>query len=265
MTDYIKKKRRKKYKGNVARVPISFVHSMGHIWATQKVRITDFRPKPWRSGNSFYSLYEPVSLSPWDLQNYLMVLHVLQNPKIYTLKKDEYGFDRYRILFQMKDIYNLLNIPYKGSGRGDLKESIINHCGTVLRVIRPDEDIIYWGLGLNAGTVKFEGIGRSGLTCELTPYKALIDNKNKLFSENITRMLKYRFGMSKLIDFYVLGKLNAGVSLTEKGWMSSLSRGDRLDIFQKSFYPALQELADVSFNVKRDEAGNITVKYVNRE
>ena len=71
--------------------------------------------------------------------------------------------------------------------------------------------------------------------------------------------------MSKLIDFDVLGKLNAGVSLTEKGWMSSLSRGDRLDIFQKSFYPALQELADVSFNVKRDEAGNITVKYVNRE
>ena len=254
---------RKPYNGKVARVPFHFVHSMGRIWANQRVRIKDFRPEPWRVGKNLFSLYVPVSLSPWDLQNYLTVLHVLENSKKYSVIKDEYSNDKYRMILRMKNLYDILLIPGSGSGRSDLKDSIVNQVGTVFRVRRPDEDIIYFGLGLHAGTLKFIGAGKQGLTCEFHPDKTLIDNAG--LTENVTRLLSYRYGMSKLIDFLVMGKLDAGVSLAERGWLEVLSRGQRLNNFKNSFYPALEDISGVSFDVSRNEDGKIMVKYRNKE
>ncbi|NCB75307.1 MAG: hypothetical protein EOM51_11295 [Clostridia bacterium] len=212
---------------------------------------------------NLFSLFEPVSLSPWDLQNYLTVLHVLQNKKDYPIIKDEYSDDKYRMTLKMRDLYDLLSIPGSGSGRNDLKDSIIYHVETVFRVRRPKEDIIYLGLGLHAGTLKFTGTGRKGLTCEFHPDKSLIDDGQ--LTENVSRILSYRYGMSKLIDFLVIGKMDAGVSLTERGWLAALSRGERLNNFKTSFYPALEELSNVSFDVTRNEEGKIRVKYRNKE
>lgn len=258
-----KRMNRKPYSGEVARVPFSFVHSVGRIWATQRARIKDFRPAPWKVGESVFSLYEPVSLSPWDLQNYLTVLHVLQHQKKYSVVKDAYSDDKYRMILRMRDLYDILSIPVNGSGRNDLKDSIVDHIETVFRVQRLEEDIIYFGLGLHAGRVKFTGTGRGGSTCELHPDKSLIDNAG--LTENISRILTYKWGISKLIDFLVMGKLDAGVTLTEDEWFKALSRGKRINDFKESFYPALEELSDISFNVTRNEEGKITVKYKNRE
>lgn len=263
MKNSLKKSRRKTYTGETARVPYSFVHSMGKIWATQRTRIKDFRPDPWEVGENRFSLYEPFSLSPLDLQNYLTLLHVFQHDKKYSVLKDEYSEDKYRMILKMRDLYEILLIPGSGSGRNDLKNSIINHVETVFRVSRPNEDIIYFGLGLHAGRVKFIGTGRGGLTCELHPDKSLIDNAG--LTENVSRILAYRYGMSKLIDFLVMGKLDRGVTLSEKEWLNALSRGERLNNFKNSFYPALEELSDISFNVSRNEEGKISVKYKNRE
>ena len=254
---------RKPYSGEVARVPFHFVHSMGRIWANQRVRTKDFRPEPWRVGENLFFLYEPVSLSPWDLQNYLTVLHVLENFKKYSVIKDQYSNDKYRMTLKMRDLYDILSIPGSGSGRNDLKDSIINHVETVFRVQRPEEDIIYFGLGLHAGTLKFNGTGRKGLTCEFYPDKSLIDSAG--LTENVTRLLSYRYGMSKLIDFLVMGKLDAGVNLTERDWLEALSRGQRLNNFKNSFYPALEEISGVSFDVSRNDDGKIMVKYRNKE
>ena len=259
-----KKMNRKPYSGEVARVPFNFVHSMGRIWAAQRVRIKDFRPAPWRVGENLFSLYEPFSLSPWDLQNYLTVLHVLQHQKKYSVIKDIYSADKYRMTLKMRDLYDILSIPGSGSGRSDLKDSIVNQVGTVFRVRRPDEDIIYFGLGLHAGTLKFIGAGKQGLTCEFHPDKSLIDSAG--LTENVSRILGYRYGMTKLIDFLVMGKLDAGVNLTERDWLKALSRGQRLNNFKNSFYPALEEISAASFDVSRNDDGKkIMVKYRNKE
>ena len=71
--------------------------------------------------------------------------------------------------------------------------------------------------------------------------------------------------MSKLIDFLVMGKLDAGVNLTERGWLEALSRGQRLNNFKNSFYRALEEISGVSFDVSRNDDGKIMVKYRNKE
>ena len=253
-----KKIKRPEYKGDVARVPYNFVHCMGKIWAVQRGRIRDFRPAPWIIGDSFFNLYEPYSLSSGDLQNYLALLHVLQHPREYSVVQDEYSSDKYKMTLRMRALYDILQIPDGGSRRSDLKESILNHAGTMLRVTRPENDIIYYGLGLHAGIVKFKGIGRGGSVCELHPDKGLIDNSG--LTENITRILTYKYGMSKLIDFLVMGKLDAGVDLSYRGWMEALTREGRIDHFKRDFEPALEEISIEDFMVEVREDG-VKIKY----
>ena len=254
-----KKIKRSEYRGEVARVPYTYVHSMGRIWAVQNRRIKDYNLE-WASGRRRFELYEPFSLSPIDMQNYLALLHVLQHPTDFGVVQDIYSEDKYKMKMNPRALYGVLELPTSGNFRRDLKKSLQWHADSRFRVIDPEAGsrVTYYGMGIHNGRLEFDGKGRGGGSVVFHIDKALVDDSG--ITENITRLIKYKTGMAKLIDFLVMGKLDAGVDLTYKGWMEALTREGRMDHFKRDVEPALEEISARDFLMEFREDG-MKIKY----
>lgn len=260
-----KKIKRLEYKGDIARVPYTFVHSMGRIWAVQNRRVKDYNLE-WASGRRRFELYEPFSLSPIDMQNYLALLHVLQHPGDFGVVQDIYSEDKYKMIMKMRALYEILRLPTSGNFRSDLKKSLQWHADSRFRVIDPETGsrVTYYGMGIHNGRLEFDGEGRGGGTVIFHIDKALVDYRRAGLTENVSRVIGYKTGMAKLIDFLVMGKLDAGVDLTYKGWMEALTRGGRMDNFKRDLEPALEEISARNFLVEFREDG-LKIKYCGSE
>lgn len=254
-----KKIKRSEYKGKIARVPYTFVHSMGHIWAIQNKRVKDYNLE-WACGKRRYELYEPFSLSPLDMQNYLALLHVLQHPRDFGVIQDIYSEDKYKMTLKMRALYEVLRLPTSGNFRSDLRKSLQWHADSRFRVIDPGTGsrVTFYGMGLHNGRLEFDGKGRGGGSCVFHIDKALIDNSG--ITENVSRVISYKTGLAKLIDFLVMSKLDQGVNLSYNDWMKALTREGRIDNFKRDFEPALEEISARDFLVELREDG-MKIKY----
>jgi len=252
-----KKIKRPEYQGEVARVPYSFVHSMGHIWAVQKNRVKDYNFE-WASGKRCFELYEPFSLSPIDMQNYMALLHVLQHPGDFDVIQDVYSEDKYKMTLKMRSLYEILKLPDAGSSRSDLKKSLQWHCDSRFRVIGDGRVVTYYGMGLHNGRLEFNGKGRGGGIVVFHIDKSLINDSG--LTHNVSRLINYKTDMAKLIDFLAMGKLDAGVDLTYNGWIKALTRDSRIDNFKRDFQPALEEISAGDFIVEVRNDG-VKIKY----
>ena len=254
-----KKIKRSEYRGEVARVPYTYVHSMGRIWAVQNRRIKDYNLE-WAAGRCRFELYEPYSLSPIDMQNYLALLHILQHPREFSVVQDIYSEDKYKMTMKMRALYGVLELPTSGNFRSDLKKSLQWHADSRFRVIDPGTGsrVTYYGMGIHNGRLEFDGKGRGGGSVVFHIDKALVDDSG--ITENVSRVIGYKTGMAKLIDFLVMGKLDAGVDLTYKGWMEALTREGRMDHFKRDVEPALEEISARDFFLEFREDG-MKIKY----
>lgn len=233
------RKNKRRYTGDVCRVPYDLA-LCGHIFGIQKRRIPDFADC-WtaQNGNQF-SLRERESLGARDLVHYLALLHIMQHPGIYNVEQDVYSCDKYRMVVPAKALYDFLQIPASGSGRTDLRYSIGLLATTELDVLYPNGDsCMYIGLGLQAGKIEFRGAGSGGSKVILTPDRRLIDTSG--ITENISRILSYHFGLTKIIDYQVAARLDGGLCLDRAAWRNMCSHGSRIDNFNRQFDEALRE------------------------
>lgn len=247
------------YAGDVCRMPYDLA-LCGRIFGLQKKRIQNYHDEWTSRTGARYILDEPWSLGSTDFVHYVALLHVMQHPKDWGVLQDVYSKDRYQMDVPAKALYELLALQAHGSARADLKESILLMIKTTLDVIKGGDEVIYIGLGLHSGSVAFRsGIGRAGAHITLTPNKSLIDSPG--ITENVSRIIGYKSGLARLIDYQVTARLDAGLCLDRYGWRDLLCHETRIDHFTAPFDAALEELrATGTFAVSYPDAERTLVK-----